>query len=113
RINKNLSDFRQSLDHALQTELSSRQGFPVFGFKTFLDLGKEMLLVPALSFQIIKSLSTALIRGFESKSLLSWSLFILAEAIVTVIFFYLRSALIRLLERPSKWRDKINSKWLS
>lgn len=113
RINKNLVELRQSLDHALQTELSLRQGFPVFGFKTFLDLGKEMLLVPALSFQIVKSLSTALIRGFESKSALSWGLFIMAEAVLAAVFFYLRAALLRLLERPSGWRDKINSKWLS
>jgi len=113
RINKNLIEFRLILDRALQGELSARQGLPMFGLKTFLDLGKEMLLVPALTFQIVKSLSSSLAKAFESTTLVMWGLFILAEAALIFLFFFLRKILSRLLKRPSKWRDKINSKWLS
>ncbi|MBX3709211.1 MAG: mechanosensitive ion channel [Gammaproteobacteria bacterium] len=113
RINSSLAEFRQTLDHALKTELSSRQGFPTFGLKTFLDLGKEMLLVPALTFQIIKSLSSSIIKRIESTSLMAWSLFALTESLVIFSSCFLRKLLTRILERPSKWRDKINTKWLS
>lgn len=113
RIKKNLSTFRQTLDHALQVELSSRQGFPTFGFKTFLDIGKEILLVPTLTFQIVKSLSNLLVKGVESTSILGWSLFVFAESALLGIFYFMHFMVVRLLARPSKWRDKINSKWLS
>jgi len=113
RIKKNLSDFRATLDKALQSELSARQGLPIFGFKTFLDLGKEMLLVPALTFQIVKSLAVSLIKSFEATSLLWWCLYAFAESLLIFTYFFLRKILIRILERPSKWRDKINSKWIS
>lgn len=113
RIKKNLSAFRSTLDHALQVELSARQGFPIYGFKTFLDLGKEMLLVPALAFQIVKSLTSSLVRSFESTSILAWGLYILVESLLVLSYLSLRKILLRILVRPSKWRDKINSRWLS
>ncbi len=112
-LDKNLSEFRVTLDHALQTELSARQGFPTFGLKTLLDLGKEMLLVPALTFQIGKSLSNSLVKGFESTSFPGWSLFVIAESMLIFCFFFLRKILNRVLTRPSKWNGKLNSKWLS
>lgn len=112
-INKSLSAFRSTLDQALQTELSSRQGFPTFGLKMLLDLGKEMLLVPALTFQAVKSLFTFLNKEFQSTTLLAWSLFALAESALIFAFFFLRNSLLQVLLRPSQWRDQINSKWLS
>lgn len=112
-IKKNLSQFRLTLDHALQVELSSRQGLPMFDFKTFIDVGKEMLLVPALTFQMVKSLSGSLLHSFRTTTVLAWSLFVLFEFACFFSYFSLRKTLTRLLERPSNWRDKINSKWLS
>lgn len=111
-INKNLAEFRLSLEHALQTELSSRQGFPTFGVKTLFDLGKEMLLVPALTFQIMKSLSNSLIKAFESTHLLLWSLFTVLQIVLLCLCFYLHRKLIQILNRPSKEREQFNSKWL-
>ena len=113
RIKKILYDFRFSLDHELQAELSSRQGFPTIGLKTFLDIGKEMLLVPALTFQSIKSLSNSLVKGFESTRFLAWSFFAFAEIICLSVFYFIYKFVLRLLNRPSQWRDKINTKWLS
>lgn len=112
-LNQSLADFRKTLDHALQNELSARQGFPTFGLKTLLDLGKELLLVPALSFQVIKSLSTHLVKAFQSSGVLFWSLFVLAESVLIFAFLFLRKSLKQLFERPAKWHDQINSKWLS
>jgi potassium-dependent mechanosensitive channel len=112
-LNKNLLAFRVVLDKALQTELSSRQGLPTFSVKMLLDFGKEMLLIPALTFQVVKSLSNYLAKAFQSAGLLTWTLFAMAECVLLFTFFFLRKMVSRLLERPSQWRDKINSKWLS
>ncbi|MBV9576068.1 MAG: hypothetical protein JO149_05550, partial [Gammaproteobacteria bacterium] len=112
-INKNLSTFRVTLERALQSELSARQGLPMFGFKTLLDLGKEMLLVPALTFQVVKSLSTNLMKALQSSGLLIWTLFVIVQFAWISCCFFLYNLLCKLLERPSQWRDKLNSKWLS
>lgn len=112
-LNQSLATFRITLDKELQNELSLRQGFPSFNMKALLDMGKETLLVPALTFQVIKSLSTNLIRGFQSASWVVWSIFALAEAFLIFSFVFMYKVLTRLLARPSRWRDKINSKWLS
>ncbi|WP_170131712.1 mechanosensitive ion channel domain-containing protein [Aquicella lusitana] len=113
KLNENLAAFRKTLDQALQNELSSRQGFPSFGLKTLMDLGKEMLLVPALAFQVGKSLSSNLVKAFHSTSMLAWTLFALIECMFLFSLFFVYKLLGRLLERPSQWRDQINSKWLS
>ena len=112
-LNHTLFAFRTGLDQALQNELSARQGFPTFGIKTLLDLGKEILLVPALTFQIVKNLSLYLMRAIYSMSILGWSLFFLVEGILIAGFAFLYRFLARFLDRPSTWRDQINSKWLS
>ncbi|EKD69829.1 MAG: hypothetical protein ACD_46C00721G0003 [uncultured bacterium] len=113
KLNKNLSEFRVTLDHALQVELSSRQGLPNFSMKMLLDLGREILLIPTLAFQILKGLSFYLIHAFESAGLLVWITFLLGESIFLFTFFFLRKIITRLLEKPSNWREQINSKWLS
>lgn len=113
RIKQNLVDFRQSLDHAMQVELSLRQGFPSIGVKTFLEMGKEILLVPALTFQIVKSLTSLMIKEIRATSILAWGLFLLVEASWLFTFYFMRKILTHLLMRPSNWRDQINTKWLS
>lgn len=112
-LNQNLADFRQTLDQALQVELSARQGFPNFGAKTLLDLGKEFLLVPALTFQIVKSLYTHLLKSIHSTSMLAWGIFLLIESVFLFAFFFLKKMLIRVNKRSSLWREKLSTKWLS
>ena len=97
----------------MQAELSSRQGLPVFGIKTFIDIGKEILLVPALTFQIVKSLPHTVIKSFESTPIWAWTFYVMLESISLFAYFFLRNSLTNLLARPSKWREKLNSKWLS
>ncbi len=113
KLNKSLSDFRKTLDQALQVELSLRQGFPSLDVKTLLDIGKESLLVPALTFQIVKSLAANLLHAFASLSILAWSIFLFIESLVIVSFLSLRRSLINTLNKPSSWQDSINTKWLS
>lgn len=113
KVGKDLIAFRVTVDKALQVELSSRQGLPTFGTKMLIDFGKEMLLIPALTFQVVKSLSTSTLSAIQSLGLLSWSLLAAFEALFLVGFTVLARWLTRILERPSNWRDQINSKWLS
>ena len=112
-LSKNLAAFRVTVDKALQVELSSRQGLPNLGYKSMLNLGKEMLLVPGLTYQIMKSLYANVIGAFQSTGLLMWSCFAIAEFAWIFTFVTLGRLLTILLARPSSWRDKINSKWLS
>lgn len=113
KLKNSLTDFRKTLDQALQTELSSRQGFPTFGSKALLELGKEMLLVPALSFQVVKSLFTHLLKAFQMSGALVWVFFGLAQLTWIIAFIFLRNWLKKLDEKASTWRDQINSKWVS
>jgi len=113
KLNAGLIEFRVSLDKALQVELSSRQGFPTFGFKMLLDLGKEMLLVPTLTFNVIKSLSGNIVRGIEITTASAWGIFAFAELFLLCTFFFLQKLISKALDQPSEWRKKINSKWLS
>ncbi len=112
-LRDNVFAFRVKLDQSLQNELSSRQGLPAFELKTLLDVGKEMLLLPALTFQVMKSLSTYLIKAVETTSILVWSLFTITQGILVFIFFFTHRLLTHLLAKPSPWREQLNSKWLS
>src|SRR3990167_5591269 len=105
--------FRVNLDKALQTELSSRQGLPAFELKTLLDIGKELLLLPALAFQVVISLSSTLMKSFQNTSALVWGVFAVIQTILLFSFFFVYRLLLGLLARPSPWRENINSKWLS
>lgn len=111
-LNKNLVLLRSSLDRSLQTELSSRQGLPSFGVKAFLDVGKEMLLVPALTFQILKSLTTHVVRPCETTSGVAWLMFAFVELVLMASLFIFYRFLVHVLDKPSEWRDKLNTKWL-
>lgn len=107
-----LLTFRKTLDEALQNELSARQGFPTFGVKTLVDLGKEMLLVPALTFQVLKSLSTHFIKAFHTASIFLWSLFLIGEFFLLFSFFLLRKLLLHFLKRPEHEQEQISARWL-
>lgn len=113
KLHKDLKNFRISLDEELKVELSSRQGFPTFDVKTLLDLGKEMLLIPALTFQVIKSLSTNLLKAFQSTSFSVWSLLLIGETLLIAAFLFLYKRLTSILKRAGAWREQLNTKWLS
>jgi potassium efflux system protein len=68
RLNQRVLVFRGTLDQALQYELSSRQGLPGFSGKAWLDLGEEILLVPTLGFQVVKSLTYTFVDALHDLS---------------------------------------------
>mgnify|MGYP003644633650 CR=1 FL=1 len=112
-LNENLAEFRANQTKALQVELSSRQGFPSFDVKTLLDIGKEILLVPALAFQVMKNWVLISAQNMKSARALTWGFYVFAQLSLAIIFAYAYKLTQRLLTRPSSWREKINSKWLS
>lgn len=112
KLNEDLLGLRTNLDQALQTELSSRQGFPSFSMKTWVDLGKEMLLVPALTFQVVKNISNQLHYAFRYKSVLSWASFLFAQLLLCSLFVYLRNLLANLSSRTHEWENRLNPRWL-
>lgn len=111
-LNKNIVNLRGVLDQALQMELASRQGLPGFGVKSFLELGKEILLVPTLTFQLFKSLSANLLKGIEATSMPMWTLFAVAELLILFVYSFLYKIIVLVLERPLARRDRMNAKWL-
>lgn len=113
KLSDELTVFRGTLEQAIQAELSSRQGFPTFKLKTIVDLGREMLLVPALTFQVVKSFPIYLSRGIERTSLWAWGLFALCQAVYLFSFLIARQILARWAARPIEMRDRISAKWLS
>jgi potassium efflux system protein len=108
-----LSVFRQSLDRALQHELSSRQKFPSFDTRSLLDIGKETLLVPALTFQVVKSLVVNLAKNVKSAGVTIWGLYASVQILLATMFIFANRMTQYLLAAPSSWRERINSKWLS
>ena len=110
---KNVASFRISLDRALQEELSSRQGLPSIEIKSFIDLGKEAMLVPKLTFQMVRGLSTYLTKSIEETRSWAWFMLALIEAAFVFLGFMTHRFLHKLISRPSEWKDKLNTKWLS
>lgn len=100
-LSNRVSQLRGDLDQAIQNELSARQGLPTFGSRMLFDLGKEILLVPALTFQILKSLSNHLSAAFKTSSILVWSLFSIGELFLLFIFLFLRTLLTNSLKNSS------------
>lgn len=109
----NISQFRKTLEKSIQNELSSRQGLPLFSVQTFLDLGKEILLAPALTYQIVKSLSLYISSVFQTFGGLLWTILILGEMAIVVLYVLIRRLIKRLLSTSSKWHEQLNSKWIT
>lgn len=111
-INHSLSIFRSTLDHEIQTELSSRQGLPTLGSRSLLDLGKEVLLLPALTFQISKSLTSQLLSAFQATGGLAWGGFLFLEAILVLFFTTMHKFVTLWLNLPSVSKGKVDAKWM-
>lgn len=109
-LNSHLAEFRVSLENSLQNELSSRQGLPMFSMKTMLDLGKEILLVPALTFQVAKSLMNNVIKALGSANLNLWIYLITIEAFILIAFNFIRRWLSYVIHKPSNVLDRLNAK---
>jgi len=111
-LNTGLSGFRGNVDHDLQIELSARQGFPSFDLKSLLDIGREILLVPTLTFHMVKSMTAQLMDVSLNTSTVWWSFFILLESFLIAGFILARRSLEAFANKPSLWDGHLNSKWV-
>ena len=113
-LNHQLQTFHATLNDALKQELASRQGLPGFGAKVWLGLGNEILLVPTLTFQIIKSLGHTLIKTFNVLSGGWWLLFGLFEIIWIGVFYSFKQLLNHWIVGVKDHElGHINPKWLT
>lgn len=113
KLTDQLLELRSTIDQAVQVELSARRGLPGINSKSFFEVGKEALLVPALAFQVVKSLAGYLIKAFNEVTTFGWGLLVFAEMLFGTIYFAIRGWVKRVSSRPSSWRNTINSKWVS
>lgn len=113
KLTEQLLELRGAIDQAVQVELSSRRGLPGINSRSLFDVGKEALLVPALAFQVIKSLAGYLIKAFNETTTLGWGLFVCVEMMLGGVYFAIRGWVNRVASKPSSWRNTINSRWIS
>lgn len=109
-LSNNLSSFRGILDQAMKSELSSRQGLPEFDSKVLLDLGKEVLLVPALTLQMGMGLANQFIHAFTSMTVWMWIVLAVIETLLLFSFSFTKRLLERLVSNTDR-RDTINTGW--
>lgn len=99
--NKQLLNFRIALDRALQHELSARQSLPGLNAQAWLDLGAEILLVPTLTYHIVKSLMIGLNNTFNHLSPTLWAVIVGLELLWFASFFWLNRFLLKLTSTMS------------
>lgn len=113
-LNTELGSFRATLDQALQQELSARQGLVGFGARAWLDLGGELLIVPALTFHIVMNLTELTAKSLYTAQSSWWLLLSLFEIAWFVIFYYTHRLLTRIMSTlPDHELGHISLKWLS
>ncbi|HVY53410.1 MAG TPA: hypothetical protein VHA13_02705, partial [Gammaproteobacteria bacterium] len=99
QLSNHLLDFRGVLDKAIQQELSARQGLPGFSSGAWLDLGKEVLLVPVLSFKLIKGTAVCFIKALQKMTVSRWMIFLLAQAAFLLSYFSLKKKIAHLFQK--------------
>lgn len=113
RLNQDLIEFRTTLEQALKQELSSRQGLPGFSTKAWVDLGAELLFVPSLAFQVVKSLAFNMVKAASEMSIGWWLLLLSAEFVWIGVFYFFSIFLARIVAGvPDHEYGHINLKWL-
>ncbi len=112
-LNHELIALRGAVDQALKRELSSRQGLPGFDAKEWIDFSAELMLIPPLTFQVIKSLTQNMICAVQEISLASWAMILALESFWIGIFYYFSRFLNRIVAGvPDHEYGHVNLKWL-
>ncbi len=101
-LEKNLTDFRVILDKDLQYELSSRQGLPGWNAKAWLDLGAEVWMVPALTYQIVKSLTYTVGSTLQSLSYFTVAIILVLELGLMMLFSFVNKLLVKVIAGMAK-----------
>jgi potassium efflux system protein len=112
-LSQRLTVFRPQLEKALQHELSSRQGLPGFNTKAWLDLGAELMLVPSLTFQVLKSLTFNTMKAVHSVKAVWWMVGLGLELLFVGVVYLFSVFLQRVIAGvPDHEYGHINLKWL-
>lgn len=112
-LTQSLTVLRANLDQALQQELSSRQGLPGFAVEAWIDVGGELLILPNLAFQVFKSLSYGVLKGFGTVDAWGWLFLLVLQTLWVAIFVFLNTFLKRIVVGiPDHEFGHINPKWL-
>lgn len=106
-LSAGLIAFRSTLDHAIKIELSSRQGFPMFGINSWMDLGRELLVVPGLTFQVFHSLASRVAHALKDLSFFGWLALLALQVVVGYAVVGLRKLASRLLRQTSADRSQV------
>jgi potassium efflux system protein len=89
-LNDNLTALRLLLEKHIQQHLSARQGLPGFSASAWLDLGKEIIILPSLSYKLLKSLAGNIAYSLEQLTPSNWLLLIMLEtafiSLLTIIY---------------------------
>jgi potassium efflux system protein len=113
-LNQQLFGFRQVLEQSLKQELSSRQGLPGFGARAWFDVGAELMLVPTLTFHVVKSLSLHVMKAIDAMNYTGWVLIGLLEIIWLGFCFSIKQFMQRAIAGvPDHEFGHINLTWLS
>lgn len=90
KLTQDITAFQNSLDQALQQELASRHVLPGLGAKSWLDLGEDIMLVPTLTYHVVKSLIINAAKALRSIDSVWTAFLIVFELIWTAVFYFSR-----------------------
>ncbi len=112
-LNQQLNELRITAATALHRELSSRQSLPGYGNAAWWDLGKQLLWVPTLTFQVVKGFSSRVYSTFHAMSA-EWLVFLTALQVgfIAVFYFVYRYLKNKLSGMADHELGHINLKWL-
>lgn len=112
-LNQQISELHTTVESDLQREMSLRQGLPGIGSAAWLDLGKQLLWVPPLTYHMFKSLGTSIYQMIETVSVQWVVLLMLMEIIFISICYFLHRFLAKTVSGMADHElGHINLKWL-
>ncbi|HEX2548810.1 MAG TPA: hypothetical protein VHM20_03210, partial [Gammaproteobacteria bacterium] len=111
QLSDDLSQLRKTLEQSLQQELSARQGLVGFGLKAWLDLGSEIILLPTLTFQMMKSLSQSVMKILTQGSFMWWLFLIMCETLWAGLIYSFYRLCLKVTSKMTHPSNKVNLKW--
>jgi potassium efflux system protein len=101
-LTNDLKDFRIVLDKDLQFELSARQGLPGWNAKEWLDLGAEVWMVPGLTYQIVKNLTSTVGNTLKSLNYFMIAVMLILDIGLIMLFSFVNRFLMTVIAGMAK-----------
>lgn len=115
KLNTELLALRKSLERAMQVELSARLGMPKITTKMVIDLGKEILLLPIVTAQVLLGLGSQVLSRLEDSDLFEMAILFSIEGIFLLAFFSLKRFLNRAIFSLNESKldiKRVSLRWL-